>query len=134
MWSCGRTSFSDINLMGPGASGCHSPVQSTLPEKLHFSNQEMIYDKVMEWQNPVKEGYEKIRKGIANIDKTFAEKTKLSVEQKSKVLSLTNQAQAIADRLEKDGSWGVHGPAYSKKIIEEALIYIQEAQNILNGK
>lgn len=64
----------------------------------------MIYDKVMQWQNPVKEGYEKIRKGIANIDKTFAEKTKLSVEQKSKVLSLTNQAQAIADRLEKDGS------------------------------
>lgn len=35
----------------------------------------MIYDKVMQWQNPVKEGYEKIRKGIANIDKTFAEKT-----------------------------------------------------------
>lgn len=131
MWSCGRTSASDINLVGPGASGCHSAVQSTLPKKLHFTNQEMIYDKVMEWQTPVKEGYAKIIAGIKKIDKTLADKPKLAVEKKSQVLLLTKKAEEIAEKLEKDGSWGVHGPAYSKKIIDEALTYVQEAQNLL---
>lgn len=131
MWSCGRTSFSDPNLMGPGASGCHSAVQSNLPKKLHFTNQEMIYDIVVGWQKPVKDGYENILKGIKDIDKKMAENPKLSVEKKSKVISLANQAREIAEKIQKDGSWGVHGPVYSKKIVDEALVYIQEAKNIL---
>lgn len=131
MWACGRTSFSDPNLMGPGASGCHSAVQSNLPKKLHFTDQETIYDIVVGWQKPVKDGYENILKGVKEIDKAMAENPKLSVEKKSRVITLANQARAIAEKLQKDGSWGVHGPVYSKKIVDEALVYIQEAKNIL---
>ncbi|EAI3414988.1 cytochrome C [Campylobacter jejuni] len=131
MWACGHTSFSDPNLMGPGASGCHSAVQSNLPKKLHFTDQETIYDIVVGWQKPVKDGYENILKGVKEIDKAMAENPKLSVEKKSRVITLANQARAIAEKLQKDGSWGVHGPVYSKKIVDEALVYIQEAKNIL---
>ena len=44
------------------------------------------------------------------------------------------QAEDILTKLEKDGSWGVHGPAYSKKIIDEALVYVTQATDIANGK
>ncbi len=134
MWSCGRTSFSDVNLVGPGASGCHSAVQSTLPEKLRYTDQAQIYDDVMKWQTPVKDGYTKVKGMIQGVDKGMLNNTRLSTEQKSRVILLTKQAQDIVDRLEKDGSWGVHGPAYSKKIVNEALVYVQQAQDILSGK
>lgn len=134
MWSCGRTSFSDPDLMsGPNAAGCHSPIQSTLPKNLHYTDQEMVYDAVMKWQTPVKDGFAKVSDGIKKIDKAMAN-SNLSTEKKVEVITLTKQAQSILEKLEKDGSWGVHGPAYSKKIVDEALVYIEQAQNILNGK
>lgn len=133
MWSCGRTSFSDPNLMkkGENGSGCHSAVQSTLPKDLHFTDQAVIYDKVMEWQKPVKEGYEKIKAGIADVDRAIANNPNLSSSNKSKAILLTKQAVDIKEKLEKDGAWGVHGPQYAKKIVGEALVYLQEAKNIL---
>ncbi|MDR0666887.1 MAG: cytochrome C [Campylobacteraceae bacterium] len=134
MWSCGRTSFSDPNLMGPGASGCHSAVQSTLPNNLKFTDQEMIYDKVMEWQMPIKDGYQKIEIAMRNIDRALASNTKLTVEEKSDIIMFTKQAADIKEKLDKDGSWGVHGPSYSKKLIDEALIYLQRAGDIAGGK
>lgn len=133
MWSCGRTSFSDPNLMGPGASGCHSAVQSTLPKDLHYTDQEKIYDVVMKWQTPVKTGFAEISDGIKKIDKAMAN-SNLSTDKKVEVITLTKQAQEILEKLQKDGSWGVHGPKYSKKIVDEALVYVEQAQNILNGK
>lgn len=135
MWSCGRTSFSDKNLVGPGASGCHSGIQSTLPDDLKFTDQELIYDKVMQWQLPVKTGIEKIELAIRKIDRAMAKQdNKMSVDDKSKVILITKQAEDIVEKLKKDGSWGVHGPSYSKKIVNEALVYVQQAQNIINGK
>lgn len=131
MWSCGRTSFSDPNLMKPGASGCHSAVQSTLPKDLHFTDQEVIYDKVMEWQLPVKEGFGKIEVGLRQIDRAMANNPKLSTEQKSQAILLAKQAQDIKEKLEKDGTFGVHGPQYAKKIVNEALIYIEQSKEIL---
>ncbi len=133
MWACGRTSFSDVNLVGPGASGCHSPVQTTLPDKLKYYNQEQVYNDVMKWQQPVKDGYDKIKAGIKAIDRGLADNTLLPVEKKAEIILLTKQAQEIISKLEKDGSWGVHGPAYSNKIVSEALVYIQQAQNILKA-
>ena len=47
------------------------------------------------------------------------------LEQKKQVV------QEIKEKLEKDGAWGVHGPQYAKKIVGEALVYLQEAKNIL---
>ena len=133
MWACGRTSFSDVNLVGPGASGCHSPVQTTLPDKLKYYNQEQVYNDVMKWQQPVKDGYDKIKAGIKAIDRGLADNTLLPVEKKAEIILLTKQAQEIVSKLEKDGSWGVHGPAYSNRIVSEALVYIQQAQNILKA-
>lgn len=134
MWSCGRTSFEDPNLVGPGASGCHSAAQSTLPQKLHFTDQEMIYDKVMQWQLPVKNGIEKVKLAIRRIDRAIANDQGLSVDDKSRIILYVKQAQDIINKLQADGSWGVHGPQYSQKIIKEALIYVESAQNIIDGK
>ena len=134
MWSCGRTSYSDINLIGPGASGCHSPFQSTLPDKLKYTNQEMAYNDVVAWQGPVKEGYGKIETGLKNVAKGLAANKKLSTSAKSEVILLAKEAQAIADKVSKDGSWGVHGPEYTKTIIDQALVHLEQAQNILDGK
>ena len=133
MWSCGRTSFSDPDLIEKDASGCHSPVQSTLPNDLKFTNQEMIYEKVMAWQTPAKEGYEKIKQGLRELDKALANSQGLDVEKRSKAIFLTNEANKIKKKLEDDGAWGVHGPQYSKKIVNEALVYIEQAQNILKS-
>ena len=132
MWSCGRTSFSDANLVKPGATGCHSAVQSTLPKDLHFTDQEMIYEKVAAWQTPVKEGYEKIKQGLRDLDKAMANNPALDTESKAKAIFLANQANDIKKKLEEDGAWGVHGPQYAKKIVNEALVYIEQAQAILN--
>lgn len=134
MWSCGRTSFSDPNLMAPGASGCHSPVQSTLPDKLKFTDQAMIYDLVMEWQLPVKDGYSKVEIALRKIDRGMSNNKKLTTDQKARVISYARQAEDILEKLKKDGSWGVHGPKYSLKLVDEALIYVEQATNILEGK
>lgn len=133
MWSCGRTSFSDPDLIEKDASGCHSPVQSTLPNDLKFTNQEMIYEKVMAWQTPVKEGYEKIKQGLRELDKALANSQGLDIEKRSRAIFLANEANKIKKKLEDDGAWGVHGPQYSKKIVNEALVYIEQAQNILKS-
>ncbi|AQW83130.1 cytochrome c3 family protein [Campylobacter pinnipediorum] len=134
MWSCGRTSFEDPNLVKPGASGCHSVIQSTLPKELHYKDQVSIYEDVMKWQNPVKDGYANIEQILRKIDKSLIENKKISVESKTKVLSYAKQAQDILDRIKKDGSWGVHGPKYAKKLIDEALTYANYAQDIIDGK
>lgn len=131
MWSCGRTSFSDVNLVGPGASGCHSPVQSTLPNDLKFTNQEMIYDKVMEWQLPVKDGFANIELGLRKIDRAVATNPKVATADMAKAILYAKQAEDIKNKLAKDGSWGVHGPQYSQKLVTEALTYIKAAQEIL---
>ncbi|MBX1264171.1 cytochrome C, partial [Campylobacter jejuni] len=66
----------------------------------HFTDQETIYDIVVGWQKPVKDGYENILKGVKEIDKAMAENPKLSVEKKSRVITLANQARAIAEKLQ----------------------------------
>lgn len=135
MWSCGRTSFEDPNLVKPGAVGCHSAIQSTLPKELHYTNQESIYNDVMKWQNPIKDGYAKVEQILKQVDRGLNNKAKnLTTEQKSKILTLAKQAQDNIDKLKKDGSWGVHGPEYAKKLVNEAEIYAQHAQDIVDGK
>lgn len=131
MWACGRTSFSDPNLMGPGMGGCHSAVQSTLPDKLKFTNQAQIYDIVVKWQQPVKDGYKKINEMIKTVDKKLAS-SDLSTSNRVKVIRLVKDAQKIAKRIEDDASWGVHNPALAKRIVDDALTYLKEANNILD--
>ena len=83
---------------------------------------------------PVKDGYAKVEIALRKIDRLMADDNKLSTEQKSKILSLAKQAQDNLDILKKDGSWGVHGPKYAKKLVDEALVYTTYAQEIAEGK
>lgn len=134
MWSCGRSGFEDRHLVQEGKSGCHSAAQSTLPKDLHYTDQQKIYDDVVAWQKPVKDGYAQVKKMLADLDKKMAGKTSLKTESKARAIMFAKQAEDILTKLEKDGSWGVHGPAYSKKIIDEALVYVTQATDIANGK
>ncbi|PHI30435.1 multiheme c-type cytochrome [Budvicia aquatica] len=131
MWSCGRTSFSDVDMLEGG--GCHSPVQTVLSERLQFKDQETIYGKVIEWQMPVKDGYATIQNSLKSIDKKLP-KSKITLDEKVQVQLLAKQAREIADAVKKDGSWGVHGPNYTKSRIDEGVVYVQQAEAILSGE
>ena len=87
MWSCGRTSYMDGTVMGAG--GCHSAVQSSQPKELQFTNQKMIYDKVMAWQKPVKEGVTAVKAALANINAEIP-KSRLSTAQRAQVQLMAN--------------------------------------------
>ena len=94
----------------------------------------MIYDLVMEWQLPVKDGYSKVEIALRKIDRGMSNNKKLTTDQKARVISYARQAEDILEKLKKDGSWGVHGPKYSLKLVDEALVYVEQATNILEGK
>ncbi|WP_345337000.1 cytochrome C [Ferrimonas pelagia] len=128
MWSCGRTAFADASLLD--GNGCHSPVQSKLPKSLHFKNQEEVYGKVVKWQSPVKEGYQHVRDTVKKIDRAIG-KSKLSNSEKAQVLGLARKAREIADKVEKDGAWGAHGARYTQGLINEAVIYADEAAALM---
>lgn len=132
MWSCGRTAFSDGDVIEGG--GCHSPVQTVLSERLQFKDQESIYAKVMEWQTPVKDGYTRIHSGLERIEKRLNKATSLSQSDKVQVRLLSNHARQQAELIERDGSWGLHAPHYAKARMEEGQLYIDQAEAILNGK
>ncbi len=134
MWSCGRTSYSDVNLMGPGGTGCHSPFQSTLPENLHYSDQETIYNDVMKWQQPVLDGLEQLKDGLKDINTGLVANTRLSISAKSEVLMLAKEIQSTMDLINKDGSKGVHGPKFTKDLVDQALVHLELAKGIVAGK
>jgi hypothetical protein len=128
MWSCGRTSFSDGNMLGAG--GCHSPAQSSQPKELQFTNQKMIYDKVMLWQKPVKEGMTEAKTSLTIANSRLLT-AKLSDQQRAQVQLMINQAQAILKSIQKDGSWGVHAPDYTLQKVKEAKVLADGAKATL---
>lgn len=131
MWSCGRTSWGDGSMAQTG--GCHSAVLSQLPQALHFTNQKMIYDKVVTWQKPVKDGMAQLKATLAKIRPTIAG-SKMPQPRKAEAQLMVNQAQDIVDAVNKDGSWGVHAPAYTLQKVNEAKNLIDGAQATLDGK
>jgi hypothetical protein len=131
MWSCGRTSFSDGNVINNG--GCHSPAQSALPAELHFTNQKMIYDKVMFWQKPVKDGVAGVKTTLTIVNERMA-KSKLPTKQKAQAALMATQAEKILDSIEKDGSWGVHAPDYTLQQVKKAKLLADGARAALDTK
>jgi len=131
MWSCGRTSYMDGTVIAGG--GCHSGVQSTQPTDLQFTNQRMIYDKVMAWEKPVKDGVAAAKAALANINNEIP-KSRLSAAQKAQVQVMANQAEDIVTAIQKDGSWGVHAPSYTLKKVQEARVLTDGATAILAAK
>ena len=131
MWSCGRTSFSDGNVLEAG--GCHSPAQSAQPKPLQFTNQKMIYDRVMVWQKPVKEGVAEVKTQLTLATSRLMN-AKLTDTQRAQVQVMLNQAQASIDSVQKDGSWGVHAPEYTLQKVNEAKVLAKGANAILLNK
>ena len=130
MWSCARTANAEKEVTDN--KGCHSPFLSELEKGLQYTDQKVIYDEVMKWQNPVKAGYDTAVKSIERINKLL-EITKLSAESKTEVLMLLDKAQDIVDQIAKDGSWGVHAPHYLAQRTETAQAYLAQAQKLLDG-
>ena len=131
MWSCGRTSFSDGNVLEAG--GCHSPAQSAQPKDLQFTNQRMIYDRVMVWQKPIKEGVTEVKTQLT-LAASRLMNAKLTDAQRAQVQVMLNQAQTSIDSVQKDGSWGVHAPEYTLQKVNEAKVLAKGANAILLNK
>jgi hypothetical protein len=130
-WSCGRTSYMDGTVIEGG--GCHSGVQSSQPKELQFTNQKMIYDKIMAWERPVKDGVKSIRAALETINEQLTN-SQLSAREKAEVQVMAIQAQDIVTAIEKDGSWGVHAPSYTQKKVNEAKLLTDGAKATLAGK
>ena len=130
MWTCGRTAFPDKHLVD--AFGCHSPIQSKFPEAMRFKDQKTIYNKVVQWQQPVKEGYAKITADLLTISDKL-QTTKLDNAAKAQIQSYADQARAIVGKIKADGSWGVHGPKYAKQLVTEGVVYTDQALAMLKA-
>jgi len=128
MWSCGRTSWGDPDLAATG--GCHSPAMSSQPKNLLFTNQKMIYDKVVGWQNPVKAGVAQVNGQLARLLPAIAA-SRQPLAAKAQAQLMANQAQDIIRAVEKDHSWGVHAPAYTLQKVQEAKLLADGAQAAL---
>jgi hypothetical protein len=130
MWSCGRTSFSDGNLLHAG--GCHSGAQSQLPKNLHFTDQKQVFNVVEGWQRPVKESVKGLKANFARLDPQLASSA-IPQAQKGQIQVMLNQAKDIVTAIEKDGSWGVHAPDYTLKKVREAETLASGAKASLDG-
>lgn len=130
MWSCGRTAYEDKHVVD--AMGCHSPIQSKFPESMRFKDQKTIYDKVVAWQKPVKDGYAKVIADLANIN-DLLKVTTLSKADRAQAQLYAEEARINAAKIKDDGSWGVHAPQFSKQLIEEAQVYCEQALAILGA-
>ena len=128
LWTCGRTAYQDKHQVE--ALGCHSPIQSKFPEALRFKDQKTIYNKVVAWQTPVKEGYAKITADLVTIS-DLLKVAKLSNTDCAQVQLLAENARRVAAKVKDDGSWGVHAPQYSKQLMEEGVVFTKEALAIL---
>ena len=129
MWTCGRTAYQDKHQVE--ALGCHSPIQSKFPEALRFKDQKTIYNKVVAWQTPVKEGYAKITADLVTIT-DMLKVAKLSNSDRAQVQLLAENARRVAAKIKDDGSWGVHAPQYAKQLVDEGVVFANEALAILN--
>ena len=130
MWTCGRTAFADKYVVD--AMGCHSPIQSKFPESMRFKDQKTIYNKVLAWQTPVKEGYAKVIADLTNIS-DMLKIAKLSTADRAQAQLYAEEARINAAKIKDDGSWGVHSPQFSKQLISEAQTYCEQALAIING-
>jgi hypothetical protein len=131
MWSCGRTSWGDPDLAQTG--GCHSPAQSSLPKEFQFTTQTMIYDKVVGWQNPVKQGMAGVSASLDKLRQAII-KSRGPVAGKAQAQLMANQAQDILDAVRKDGSWGVHAPEFTLQKVNEARLLVDGAKAMLAKK
>jgi len=70
---------------------------------LHFTDQKVVYEKVIAWQKPVKEGMADVTAALGKIRPTIAT-SNVPRPQKANAQLMVNQAQDILDAVQKDGS------------------------------
>ncbi|MFT7004632.1 MAG: hypothetical protein ACJAWW_001996 [Sulfurimonas sp.] len=128
MWACGKSSWADKDMVDN--KGCHSVINSTLKNTLHFKDQQRAYDELMGWQKPIKKTYAEVTVSIKGIYEML-EVTKLSISDKSRINELIEKAQTAMDLIKRDGSWGVHGFKYTERRANAAKSYVDQAQLIL---
>jgi hypothetical protein len=93
----------------------------------------MIYDKVMAWENPVKDGVTAVKAALSRINAEIP-KSRISTAQRAQVRLMANQAEDIIAAIQKDGSWGVHAPSYTLKKVNEARLLTDGASAALAGE
>ena len=117
MWTCGRTAYQDKHVVDA---------------MMRFKDQKTIYNKVIAWQTPVKEGYAKVIADMANIQ-DLLKVTNLSTADRAQVQLYAEEARLNAAKIKDDGSWGVHAPKFAKQLVDEATTYTTQALAILNA-
>ncbi len=130
-WSCGRTTWGDDDLEAAG--GCHSPVQSILQESLHFKSQRQIYEKVQGWQKPVRDGVADARAALGKAKAALAT-AKGPKARIAEAQHLANDADDLLAMIERDGSYGVHAPAFTLRKVREAKLLADGALELLGAK
>ena len=85
--------------------GCHSPIQSKFPESMRFKDQKTIYNKVLAWQTPVKEGYAKVIADLTNIN-DMLKIAKLSTADRAQAQLYAEEARINAAKIKDDGFLG----------------------------
>lgn len=130
MWACASTTWADKD--HEDNKGCHSVVQSTLKESLHYKDQKRVFDEVMKWQKPIKATYNKTEKTLARIEK-LRDLARITGDDKVEFELLVEKARENQKFIKKDGSWGVHGYKYLNEKAEAALAYAKKAESILSN-
>jgi hypothetical protein len=130
-WSCGRTSWADDDLRSAG--GCHSPILSELRPGLQFRSQKQIYDVVNGWQKPVRDGSAEVKALLARLKPAIAA-SKLPKAKLAQAQHLASDAEEILAMLARDGSSGVHAPAFTLAKVNEAKLLAQGALELLGAK
>jgi hypothetical protein len=131
MWSCGRTTWGDDDLEAAG--GCHSPVQSMLPSALHFKSQKQVYDVVTGWQKPVRDGVAETR-ALLDRAKAALAASRQPRARLAQAQHLALEAEDIVAAVERDGSWGVHGPAFTLGKVRQAKLLAEGAIDLAGAK
>lgn len=129
-WSCARATPADHTTFGAG-QGCHSPVTSTLDKDLQYADKAAVAREIAKWQRPVKDAYSEIEAGLKRISKLM-EVTKLTFAEQTEVRLMLDKARDIKIEIEKDASWGAHGPRYLKDRALTGLGFIQKAQLLVD--
>jgi hypothetical protein len=108
-------------------------VLSELKDDLKFRNQRQIYGIVNGWQKPVKEGIVEARGLLGKVKPALAA-SKLGKARVAEAQHLASDAEEIIAAIERDGSSGVHAPAYTLGKVREAKLMAEGALDVLGGK
>jgi hypothetical protein len=87
----------------------------------------------MTWEKPVKDGVAAVQASLAKVRPAIAS-SKAPQAKLAQAQLMLNQAQDILDTIAKDGSNGVHAPAYTLARVNEAKLLASGATALASGR